>query len=192
MGNKGNREQRVYINNAIRDDLTWAINHLEHSNSIHLLKSFTWTPDLADFTIYCDACPDGMGFWYPVSKDGYYAPTPVDVPSSFIFYFETLCVLSAPEHVQTKAVHGSKILIYTDNRNSGDIFQTHCLPPYNHLLKAAVDIIICNDYSLRVLHVPGEQNVVANALSRVHFSVALQIEPALSRFHPSGLVGSSV
>ena len=49
---------------------------------------------MADFVIYCDACPEGMGFWYPVSKDGYYAPTPVNVPSDIIFYFEALCVLS--------------------------------------------------------------------------------------------------
>jgi hypothetical protein len=29
IGGKENREQRVYINNAIRDDLSWAINHLD-------------------------------------------------------------------------------------------------------------------------------------------------------------------
>ena len=34
-------------------------------------------------------------FWYPASKDGYYAPTLVNIPSDVIFYFEALCVLSA-------------------------------------------------------------------------------------------------
>jgi hypothetical protein len=134
-----------------------------------------------------------MGFWYPVSKDGYYAPTPVNIPLNIIFYFESLCVLSALEHVQSRATCGSKILIYTDNSNTVDIFQTfHCLPSYNHLLKAAVDIIIRNDYSLRVLYVPGEHNVVADALSRVKFSMALQAEPSLKlfTFNPHGLVGS--
>ena len=65
----------VYINNAIQEDLSWAINHLKHSGGIHLLNSFTWTPNSADFTIIYDTCPDGMRFWYPVSKDGYYVPT---------------------------------------------------------------------------------------------------------------------
>ena len=62
MANKGNKEQRVYINNTIREDLLWAVNHLEHSDGVHLFKSFRWTPTLADFTIYCDACLEGMGF----------------------------------------------------------------------------------------------------------------------------------
>ena len=194
MANKGNKE-RVYINNAIQEDLLWAVNHLEHSDGIHLFKSFRWTPTLANFTIYCDACPEGMGFWYPLSKDGYNAPTPVNVPTNAIFYFKTLCVLSALEHVQTRATHGSKILIYTNNRNTVDIFQAlHCLPPYNHLLKAAIDIILQNDYSLCVIHVPGEQNVVTDALSRVHFSIALRTELSLSlfSFHPPRLVGSTL
>ena len=119
-----------------------------------------------------------MGFWYPILKEGCYAPTPVNVPTNVIFYFETLCVLSALHHVQNIAPRGSQILIYTNNANSVDIFQSlGCLPSYNHLLKSAIDILIENDYSLRVLHVPGEENIVADALSRVHFSVALRIEP---------------
>ena len=161
--------------------MSWAINHHMCSDSIHILKSFTWTPNSADFTIFCDACPDGMGFWYPVSKDGYYAPTPVNIPSNVIFYFESLCVLSALEHVQTKVKHGLKTLIYTDNSNTVDIFCTfNCLQSYNHLLRAAVYIIIQNNYSLHILHVPGDQNVVANALSHVKFSIALQAVPSLS------------
>ena len=77
MGGKQNKEQRVYINNAIWDDLSWALTHLENSDGIHLFKSISWTPSLADYTIYCDACPEGLGFWYLDSKEGYYAPTPV-------------------------------------------------------------------------------------------------------------------
>jgi hypothetical protein len=107
-----------------------------------------------------------MGFWYPVSKDGYYVPTPVNVPSKVIFYFETLCLLSALDHIQSKAHQGAKILIYTDNTNTIDIFHTlHCLPPYNHCLKVAMNIIIHNNFSLCILYIPGDQNIVADALS---------------------------
>ena len=172
----------------------WAVSHIECSPGVHLFKSFAWGPDSADFVIYCDACPDGMGFWYLVSKEGYYAPTPVNVPTNVIFYFEALCVLSALVDVQRKAPHGSKVLIYTDNANCVDIFRSlRCLPAYNNLLKAACDILISGDFSLRVLHVSGEDNIVADALSLVQFSIALSAVPELKlyTFNPPGLVGLS-
>ena len=78
--------------------------------------------------------------------------------------------------------------------NTVDIFRSlRCLPPYNHLLKQAVDILIEHDYTLRVLYVPGEENVVADALSRVQFSVALTFEPTLKffTFNPPSEVGST-
>ena len=193
ISGKRQRDQRLYINNAIRDDLTWALTHIESSTGVHLLKSLSWNPSLANFVIYCDACPNGLGFWYPESKEGYYAPTPVRVPTNAIFYFESLAVLSALVNVQTRAPKGSKILIYTDNQNTVDMFRTlRCLPPYNHLLKTAVDILINNDFSLRVLHVPGEENVVADALSRVQFSIAFNIVPDLQfkAFNPPCAAGS--
>ncbi|KAF8812582.1 hypothetical protein BYT27DRAFT_7252098 [Phlegmacium glaucopus] len=101
---KHNREQRIYINNAIRDDFMWAIHHIEKSEGVHLLKSTSWSPADADYVVYCDACPEGMGFWYPDNKTGFYAPTPVNVPCEYIFYFESLCVLSALDNVQSRAV----------------------------------------------------------------------------------------
>ena len=100
----------------------------------------------------------------------------------------------AIDNIQTRALKGSKIVIFTDNVNSVDIFRSlRCLPAYNQILKTAVDIIIQNEYSLQVFHVPGEQNVVADALSRVRFSVAFSCEPSLTlyNFNPPGLEGSA-
>jgi hypothetical protein len=194
IAGKNNRDQRVYVNNAIRDDLAWALHHIESSDGVHLFKSFSWSVNSADLTIFCDACPEGLGFWYPISKEGFYGQTPVNAPTDVIFYYEALSVVSALLHAQTKARRGARILIYTDNTNTVDVFRTlRCLPPYNQLLKLAVDVLIQNDYSLRVLHVPGHQNVVADALSRVQFSVALQSEPELRflEFNPPNMEGSS-
>ncbi|KAF8816684.1 hypothetical protein BYT27DRAFT_7076727 [Phlegmacium glaucopus] len=151
-----------------------------------------WTPSEADYVVYCDACPEGLGFWYPDNKSGFYAPTPVNVPTDFIFYFEALCVLSALDNIQTHAHKGSQIIIYTDNSNMVDIFRSYrALPAYNHLLKQAINIIILNDYNLCVLHISGSNNIIANALSHVKFSVTLQHEPLLRlfTFNPPSLVG---
>jgi hypothetical protein len=94
MSGKRIKDRHIYINNAIREDLIWAITHIESSSGIHLFRSLVWNPPSADFVVYCDACPEGMGFWYPDSKDGYFAPTPVNAPTNAIFYYEALCVLS--------------------------------------------------------------------------------------------------
>jgi hypothetical protein len=101
MSGKNRRDQKVYINNAIRDDLLWALSHIKKSDGVHLLKSFSWTPSIADFVIYCDACLEGMGFWYPSSKEGFYAATSVQVPSNIIFFFKALCIISVIENVQS-------------------------------------------------------------------------------------------
>ena len=90
-----NGKQREFgaIHNTIWDDLSWAINHLSHSNGIHLLKSFQWTPSLANFTIFCDTCPDGMGFWYPDLKDGYYAHPCWHGTQCYLLFWSPLCAL---------------------------------------------------------------------------------------------------
>jgi len=79
------------------------------------------------------------------------------------------------------------VVIYTDNLNSIQIFNSlSCLPAYNHLLHRSVDILLANDLQLRVLHIPGDDNVIADALSQCRFSSALNIIPELhiSPFQP--------
>jgi len=87
--------RRIWINNAIRDDFAWAARHIEASSGVHLLRSSHWDISSADITAYCDACPEGMGFWYPSSNLAFYSPTPPNLHLSAIFYFEALCVLCA-------------------------------------------------------------------------------------------------
>ncbi|KAF8814046.1 hypothetical protein BYT27DRAFT_7219957 [Phlegmacium glaucopus] len=164
------------------NDFLWALYHIEKSDGVHLLKSTFWPPNEANFTIFCDACPEGMGFWYPDNKTGFYAPTPINVPLDFIFYFELLCVLSALNHVQSHASNGSQIVIYTDNLNTVDMFHSYqALSAYNHILKMP----------LWVLHVPGSKNIITDALSQVKFSIAFLHKPLLNlyTFNPPNLVG---
>jgi len=61
-----------------------------------------------------------------------------------------------------------------------------CSPTYNNLLKATVDILMSGGHELHVLHVGGEQNEVADAISQADFTKALAIVPTLklSTFTP--------
>ena len=67
-----------------------------------------------------------------------------------------------------------------DNANTVDIFHSlRCLPEYNTILKCSVDLQIATGHQLCVLHVLGEHNVVADALSRKDFVRALSNSPGL-------------
>ena len=183
---KGRRDSTSYIwvNNSIREDFTWAVKILGLSSGVHLLKSVYWNEDEATLTIFCDACPEGMGFWYPDLNLAFYSQTPSHEYPDLIFYFEALCVHSALFDAYRRTVSlpvgKARFLIYTDNSNTVDIFSSlRALPPYNHLLKTAIDILCTGDSDLRVLHVSGVDNAVADALSRADFDRALNLAPKL-------------
>jgi hypothetical protein len=151
---------------------------LNNSSGIRLLKSVRWDVDEATLTIFCDACPEGMGFWYPDFNIAFYSQTPCHEHPDLIFYFEALCVHSAlfDAHQQTTAAGCGRFVIYTDNSNTVDIFSSlQALPPYNHLLKTAIDILNAGDNDMRILHVPGVDNTVADALSRANFQYAINL-----------------
>ncbi len=136
------------------------------SDGLLHLRLTSWTDDPADYIIYCDACPTGMGFWYPAS---------------------TLCILCALHNAYQRASSSNRILIYTDNLNTVDIFASlRALPAYNVILRTAVDLLYEGNHELRVLHVPGEANTVADALSRQNYACAWELQPDLtiSEFEP--------
>ena len=53
------------------------------------------------------------------------------------------------------------------------------LPEYNCILKAAVDLLLEGRHQLRVLHITGEDNAVADALSRGDYMRTLSLQPTL-------------
>ena len=192
ISGKDRPNAEIWVNNVVREDLRWASTHICNSSGVYLLRSVNWDEHDADRLIYCDACTTGMGFWYPDEPipDAYYSPVPPNVPTDFIFYYEALCVLSALHHASHSLTMPSRIMIFTDNSNTVDIFNSlRAQPAYNPILKSAVDILLQSDHQLRVLHVPGEGNSVADAISRQQFNCALSLCPELhiSLFQPPQL-----
>ena len=192
ISGKDRPNAEIWVNNVVRDDLQWASKHIKVSSGIYILRSLKWDESDADRVIYCDACMTGMGFWYPDEPvpEAFYSPVPSGVPTDFIFYYEALCVLSALHHVSASLQKPEKIIIFTDNTNTVDIFNSlRALPPYNPILKSAVDLLLQFDHQLRVLYVPGDENHVADAISRQDFNRALTHCPDLhiSIFQPPQL-----
>jgi hypothetical protein len=152
---------------------------IERLKGLHLLHSVSWPAETATLTIYCDACPLGMGFWYPDLDLAFYSETPTDDEGT-IFYFEALCVLCALLDASNRSPTPGRFIFYTDSLNSVDIFSSlSALPAYNVLLKEAVNLLYEGGHDLRVLHIPGEDNAVADALSRADFSRAFDLRPQL-------------
>ncbi|KAI0314248.1 hypothetical protein OF83DRAFT_1064160 [Amylostereum chailletii] len=145
--------------------------------------------------ICCDASLSGLGFWSPQAGQGFAStlpPTPNTEDT--IFWYEALCVLAALSWAAALPQVPSKLLIYTDNLNTVQIFDSFkARAGYNDLLFRAAEILMASHINLRVHHIPGEKNTVADALSRGLFNVVRQYEPSL-RVHgfspPRSTLGS--
>jgi len=121
--------------------------------------------------VYCNACPKGMGFWLPETNSRYYAATPADTPL-LIYYVEALCVLAATSHCCAIMSPAQKLLVYTDNMNVVDIFSSlRCHPEFNNILRDAISTRVKADIDMRVLHVAGDMNGVADTISRQNFTL---------------------
>lgn len=83
-------------------------------------------------------------------------------------FIEKWAVLAALDYVVTRLeMANQKIVIYTDNSNTVDLYNTlHTLPVHNQLLQNAVDLLVRSHCHLHVLHIPAKLNQVADALSR--------------------------
>jgi len=127
-----------------------------------------------------DACPEGFAFWYPASKEGFTTPTPKGMSASSIIFYESLAVLSALHDAHLVYPSHSKFVIYMDNFTMVSMFNSlRALPEYNCIIKTAIDILLEGSHDLRVLHIAGDDNGVADALSRSQFMHALSLQPGL-------------
>ncbi|KAJ7807148.1 hypothetical protein B0H14DRAFT_3765155 [Mycena olivaceomarginata] len=84
-------------------------------------------------------------------------------------------------HPYSSNVHTNiYVTIYTDNMNTVQIFSSLAAEPaYNILLKAAVDLLLKYRVDLRVLHIPGDDNTIADALSRSNWGLIHALLPCL-------------
>lgn len=176
----------VYINKSVRRDLTWVAQQLETTSGICMLYASVWGPQSAALTIFCDASLSGLGFWCPQMNVGFMSDLPLAPPrlTSVIFWFEALTVISALDWVSSlpRGASPLRLAIYSDNLNTVQIFDSlRADDEYVALLLHACSLLIhaSPPIDLRVWHVPGEQNIVADALSRGMLHVARQYAPTL-------------
>jgi hypothetical protein len=111
---------------------------------------------------------------------GFQCGLPPGLPMGTIFFAEALAVCSVVHSLPDTDPMPHRVAIYTDNSNTVDIFNSlRASAPYNRILMSAVDVLITHNIDLHVYHVPGHENVIADALSRFHNDVALRVAPGL-------------
>lgn len=189
---------RIRINEAIVCDLSWLLQHLQESPGVFLLDSIAWSSDEAELIIITDASLTGIGMWSPTVDIGYHAPVLTCVQSMHIFFHEAFVVCCAihwaAQMCEASLVPIRNVVVYTDNTNTVDIFNSlKAQGVYNSLLKFAVNILMSHEFDLRVLHIPGSDNTVADLLSRQWVDEVLQVQPQLrlsTLIPPIDLVGA--
>jgi hypothetical protein len=187
IGGKTETHAKVYVSQAVVRDLDWFVSHVKRSDGVYLFEDVDWDVQQADVTAFSDACMSGLAFFLERTKDGFQCLVPQDPPKDTIFFFEALAVVSVVDAATRLPSIPKKLLIFTDNSNTVDIFHSlRALPSYNDLLKFTVSLLLKYDISLRVLHVPGVDNIVADSLSRFENTKALAECPGLtiSSFQP--------
>ncbi|KAK0213793.1 hypothetical protein IW262DRAFT_1236589, partial [Armillaria fumosa] len=127
-----------------------------------------------------------MGFWIPELLLGFFAEVPCNPPKDTVFFWEALCVVAALEwfcvtmRADASLTARLRVLIKADNSNTVALFDSlRALPPYNGLLRTAVDLLLAHNVDVRVLHIAGSENIVADAISRAKFDAARAHAPGL-------------
>jgi hypothetical protein len=165
----------------VTDNLSWFISHVESSYGICVFEVTDWSADEVDVTAYGDTSGIRMGFYFAESKSGFQPMLPHDLPKDVIFFFEALTVLFIIQMVCSHPSIPKQLVVFSDNMNTIDIFSSLCAKPcYNTILKPTVSLLLQHHLDLHVIHIPGEDNVIADSLSCFQNSQALAACPGLS------------
>ena len=173
----------IWLNASVVTDLRWFANWVEELNGVHILGEETWSAEDADLEIWCDASNYGIGFASIAPNVAYFFQREDDTreAQSHIYFFEELCVLSAIQWAAQLPQRPQRLAIHTDSANTHAAFNSlRTYGRYNLLLMQAIDTLLSARIQLRVFHIRGENNVVADALSRGQFQLARQLQPGVS------------
>ncbi|MCP3887296.1 MAG: hypothetical protein GY702_00265, partial [Desulfobulbaceae bacterium] len=158
---------RVKLDNNFKEDIYWILKFLPQFNGIEMLK----TNPIFDEELLVDACLTGIGgklgnSWYKCEL-----PTEIQEQKFNISELEMWNILIAV-NVFKDQLRGKTIHIRSDNASSICILQSgrgKC----NNMLKCARSIwwlAILHDIKFIVSHILGQNNDIADALSRAHLS----------------------
>lgn len=185
IAGKSNPEGQVFVSKGIIQDLDWFLRHVRVAEGLLLLEQLDWGVDEADLTVFCDASLSGLGFFLDGMDYAFQAHVPDTAPRGLILVFEALCIcwaLHKVEHIRHEwdLPEITRVVVWTDSQNTVDMFSSLSAKPlYNGILQSAVDVLVRTGLKLRVLHISGERNIVADALSCFKADVVRHEQPSM-------------
>ena len=192
IAGKTRANARIYLNSGIIRELHWLSNYIITAPPVRIFSATTWeaiearSAGLRQLEVFTDASSIGLAYYFPSLHLAYHAPLPTNPPSDTIFWFEALAICSAIHHAANvwacdfspKLDH---LLVSTDNMNTAHMFDSlHTKPQYNPLLISSINARIHSSLDVRIRHVPGDNNTIADAISREKFSLARHLVPNLT------------
>ena len=192
IAGKSRANARIYLNSGIICELRWLSNYVLTAPPVHIFSTTTWDPieacsaGLHQLEVFTDASSKALAYYFPSLSLAYHVPLPANPPSDTIFWFEALAVSSAIHHAADIWARDftpklDRLLVSTDNMNTVHMFNSlHTKPSYNPLLVSSINTRIRSSLDVRVYHVPGEDNTVADAISHDKFSQACHLVPNLT------------
>ncbi|KAF8586317.1 hypothetical protein K439DRAFT_1646329 [Ramaria rubella] len=170
----------IFLNREVIRDLKWLSDVLEDSDGICMLDAIEWPLENADLEIFCDSTLSNMAFYCPQANVAFCSPVPDNAPRGTIFYYEALAIVSALAWAAQRHHPPHRLVIRSDSLNSVEMFHTlKALSGYNTLLLFSVRILMHSKISLRVAHVSGDSNIIADAISRLLFKLVSEHHPGL-------------
>jgi len=182
ISGKSQSHTPIFLNKRIICDLTWLSDLMQDLDGICMLNSVVWDQAHADLVIFCDACPQGLGFYCPLLNIGFCSQISDTSHLGTVFFLEALCIASALAWVTSVLSIGPHcLLIYMDLMDTVKLF--HMMwgksKEYNAIVFFAVEILLKSKKSLQVFHFLGVHNTVADVLSRMMVHIALTLHPHL-------------
>ena len=180
MGGPYIPHRSVHINATITRDLLWLVQRIRESPGVFLLQSLAWHVEESDLVVYTDTCLSGFGFWSPQHTTAYYGPTLPSRSNDPIFFHEAYAVACAIHWACHRSPPPGCLVVRTDSMNTVDLFNTlRARHVYNEILKFVVEELMNCDVDMRVVHISGQHNQVADFLSRGQLHDAQRLRPLL-------------
>jgi ribonuclease HI len=167
MSGRQDPEQLIPVSRRVRRELRWLKGHIQANDDGFRMKFLEDWGKRGDFVNYVDACPSGLGLWIPSLRQGLQATNLSREVARGIQYLEAFAIVAALDYA-ARRYRPTNLVIFSDSESSVKMFDSlNTQDEYrNGLVTAFVDIVGQHGIWCRVFHIPGEENKMADALSR--------------------------